>query len=123
MKRDFELIRKLLIFFNEKDGPEHVLEPFVGEEYSKSVVQYHLRLMQQADLLNCEVEKSSTSDRVIRVIPFDLSWEGQEFLAKISNEGVWPKLKGMMGSKGGSLAFTVINQLATKLALQAAGLP
>jgi hypothetical protein len=123
MARDLELIRKLLLFFKEKDDPSMVDKPDVGAEYSESVVQYHLRLMHQAGLMNCEVEKSSTSDRIIRVYPFDLTWEGHEFLAKISADGVWPKLKAMLGSKGGSVAFAVINQLATKLALQAAGLP
>lgn len=122
MKRDMEVIRKLLIFFNEKDGPEMVDVPDIGKEYSESVVQYHLRLMCQAGWLNCETERSSTSDRIIRVYPFDLTWEGHEFLAKISADGVWPKLKALVASKGGSMAFAVINQLATKLALEAAGL-
>jgi len=72
--------------------------------------------------LNYEADSSSTSDRLIRVYPFDLTWEGHEFLAKISADGVWPKLKAFVGSKGGSMAFGVINQLATKLALEAAGL-
>src|SRR5688572_12129530 len=119
VKRDFELIRKLLEFFRDKEGPELVQRPDVGPEYSDSIVQYHLRLMYQAGLLNCEVEKSSTSGRIIRVYPFDLTWEGQEFLAKISAEGVWPKLRQLIGSKGGSVAFSVINEMATKLALGA----
>ena len=123
MERDLELVRKLLLFFKEKGDPAMVESPDVGSDYSESVVQYHLRLMYQAGLLNAEAEKSSTSDRIIRVYPFDLTWEGHEFLAKISAEGVWPKLKAMIGSKGGSMAFAVINQLATKLALEAAGLP
>ena len=123
MERDFELIRKLLEFFRDKDGPEYVLEPNVGDEYSASKVQYNLRLMYQAGLLNCEVERSSTSDRIIRVIPFDLTWEGHEFLAKINSEGVWPKLRAFIASKGGSVAFAVVNEMATKLALKAVAAP
>jgi hypothetical protein len=122
MKRDMEVIRKLLVFFNEKEDSSVVSKPDIGPDYSEDVVQYHVRLICQAGWLNYEAEKSSTSDRLIRVYPFDLTWEGHEFLAKISAEGVWPKLKAMVGSKGGSMAFGVINQLATKLALEAAGL-
>ena len=59
---------------------------------------------------------------VISVIAFDLTWDGHEFLAKIKNEGVWHKIQTALSSKGGTLAFAVINQLATKYALQAAGL-
>ena len=122
MKRDMELIRKLLMFFNEKEEPEMVEAPDIGEEFSRSVIQYHLRLMCQAGWLSYEAERSSTSDRIIRVYPFDLTWEGHEFLAKINADGVWPKLKAIIGAKGGSMAVSVISQLATKLALEAAGL-
>jgi hypothetical protein len=58
----------------------------------------------------------------IRVLPFDLTWAGHEFLAKIRTDGVWHKVKTEIASKGGKVAFAVINQLATKYALQAAGL-
>ena len=83
-------------------------------------MQYHLRLLYQAGLLNCETERSSsTSDRIIRVIPFDLTWEGHEFLAKIRSEGVWNRIRKLMAAKGASIPFSVINELATKLALEA----
>lgn len=122
MKRDMEVIRKLLMFFNEKEAPEMAEAPDIGNEFSESVVQYHLRLMCQAGWLNYEAERSSTSDRIIRVYPCDLTWEGHEFLAKINADGVWPKLKAIISAKGGSMAVSVISQLATKLALEAAGL-
>ena len=117
MTRDFDLIRKLLVFFDEKAGPEHVAMPNVGDEDSDSKVMYHLLLMYQGGLLDCEPQKSSTSDRVISVIPFNLTWEGHEFLAKIRSEGTWQKVKDLALSKGGSLSFAVLNQVATKLAL------
>ena len=122
MKRDFELIRKLLIFFVDKPSGEHVDLPDVGGDWSETEVKYHLVLLYQAGFLNCEPLKSGSSDRVIRVVPFDLTWDGHEFLAKIRNEGVWQKVQGVVTSKGGTLAFAVINQLATKFALHAAGL-
>lgn len=121
MQRDFNLIRKLLVFFDEKEDPAHVELPDVGAEYTDLQVKYHLILLHQAGFLNCEPVKSSTSERVIYVLPFDLTWEGHEFLAKIKNEGVWQKIQSVLASKSGTLAFAVINQLATKYALHAAG--
>lgn len=120
MKRDMELVRKLLIFFDEKEAPGVVEAPDMGTEYSEHIVQYHLQLLCEAGWLTYEAERS-TGDRIIRVYPFDLTWEGHEFLAKINAAGVWPKLKQIVASKGGSMAFDVIKQLATKLALEAAG--
>lgn len=119
MKRDLDLVRKLLIYFEEKAGPEHIDQPPI-EGYDSSSVQYHLRLMHDAGLLNCETECSSTTaDRVIRVLPFDLTWEGHEFLSKIGSESVWQRIKSTITTKGGALAFGVVNELATKWALAA----
>ena len=119
MKRDLDLVRKLLLYFEEKAGPEHIQKPPI-DGYDDSTVQYHLRLMHDAGLLNCETERSSsTPERVIRVIPFDLTWEGQEFLAKVRSEGVWQRIKSTITAKGSAFAFGVVNDLATKWALAA----
>lgn len=123
MKRDLDLVRKLLLYFDEKPGPERADTPDLGSEYTENEVKYHLTLMYQAGLLNCEPVRSSTSDRVIYVLPFDLTWAGHEFLDKVRNEGVWAKVRAAGSSRGGSLAFAVVNELATKFALRAAGIP
>jgi len=117
MKRDFELIRKLLIFLEEKEDPGHVEVPPI-EGYSESVIKTHLILLHDAGLLRCEPVKSSTSDRVIYVIPFDLTWEGHEFLGKIRDDNVWNKIKNIVSSRGGTLVFSVVNRLATHFATE-----
>jgi hypothetical protein len=122
MPRDFELIRKLLMFFHDKLDPSYVEVPDLGAEYSEVQIKYHLGLLYQAGFLNCETVRSTTSDRVIGVLPFDLTWDGHEFLAKIRSEGVWQKIQAVLTSKGGTLAFAVINEIASKYALQAAGM-
>jgi hypothetical protein len=117
MKRDFELIRKLLIFFEEKQSAGHVqLPPIDG--YDERTVKYHLVLLYEGGLLSCEAVRSTTSDRVIYVIPFDLTWDGHEFLDKVRSESVWRRIRDVITSKGGSLAFSVVNELATRFALE-----
>lgn len=118
MKRDFELIRKLLIFFEDKQSPKHCEVPEIEGYDDKSTIKGHLVLLYEAGLLRCEPVKSSTSDRVIYVIPFDLTWEGHEFLDKVRDDTVWRKITGMVSSKSGSVAFSVINQLATHFAME-----
>ena len=73
--------------------------------------------MHEAGLVRCEPIKSKTSDRVLYVIPFDLTWDGHEFLDKVRNESVWRKIRDVITSKGGSLAFSVVNQVATRFAM------
>jgi len=117
MKRDFDLIRKLLIFFEEKPSPERVEVPPI-EGYDDLTIKYHLVLLYDAGLLRCEPIKSSTSEHVIYVLPFDLTWQGHEFLQKIKSESTWNKIKSTILSKGGTFAFNVINELATRLAIE-----
>lgn len=118
MKRDLDLIRKLLIFFEDKDSAGHVDPPKV-EPYDEPKVKYHLYLMFDAGFLRCESIRSSTSDRVIDVIPFDLTWDGHEFLAKVRSEAAWIKVKATVAERGASMAFAVVNEIATALALAA----
>jgi len=122
MERDFDLIRKLLIFFEQRADHSYVEVPEIEGDHTESKIKYHLVLMYQAGLLSCEAHRSSTSERVISVLPFDLTWDGHEFLAKIRSEGTWAKIKDTIQSRGGAVAFGVINQLATKVAMQAMGL-
>lgn len=118
MKRDFELIRKLLIFFEDKESPKHCEIPDIEGYDDNTMIKGHLVLLYEAGLLRCEAVRSSSSDRVIYVIPFDLTWEGHEFLDKVRDETVWRKITSMVSSRGGSVAFSVINQLATHFALE-----
>lgn len=99
MKRDLELVRKLLIFFDEKPGPEHIeIPPISG--YDDSTIKYHLVLLHDAGYLRCEPVKSSTSDRTIYVLPFDLTWNGHEFLEKVRDQHIWDEVIRDIKSRG-----------------------
>jgi len=99
MKRDMELIRKLLIFFDEKPEPHHVQVPPI-EAYDELAIKYHLVLLHDAGYLRCEVVKSSTSDRTIYVVPFDLTWEGHEFLDRIRDQHIWNEVRKQIRDRG-----------------------
>ena len=89
MKRDIDLVRKLLIYLEEKPNGK-IVKDLELEGFLKGEVQYHLILMDQAGLINCERSVSSTtSDRVIRVYPFSLTWQGHEFLEASRSDTLW----------------------------------
>ena len=99
MKRDLELVRKLLFFFDEKPDQGHVhVPPIPG--YDEPTIKYHLVLLHDAGYLRCEPVKSSTSDRVIYVLPFELTWDGHEFLDKIRNQYIWDEINANVKSHG-----------------------
>ena len=110
MKRDFELIRKLLFYFEEKAGPKAVECPAI-EGYDELTIKYHVLLLTQAGLIDYEPELTKTG-RIIRVIPFNLTWNGHEFLDAIRQESTWLKTKNIAKEKSGTLSFEVIKAIA-----------
>ena len=83
--------------------------------FDKSQIAYHFRLLNDAGLIRCEPITSSTSERVIRVLPFELTWEGHEFLDKIRADTTWNKIKSYSKEKGVTLSFSVVTALAKKM--------
>jgi hypothetical protein len=122
MKRDIDLIRKLLLYLEEKPDDE-MIEDLELEGYSKNEVQYHFILMDQAGLIRCERSiSSSTSDRVIRVYPLSLTWQGHELLEASRNDTYWNKAKSVVKSKSGALSVDVVKALLIAMAKEAVGL-
>lgn len=122
MEKDLDLVRKLLIHLEQKpdDKMVHGLEI---ENYSKSQVMYHFILMDQACLIRCEREvSSSTSDRIIKVYPFSLTWEGHEFLEASRNEARWNEAKKIVKEKSGTLSFDLLKAILLALAKKSIGL-
>ena len=112
MKRDMLLVRKLLFFFDDKPGPEHVDVPPI-DGYDELTIKYHLVLLYDSGYLRCEAVTSSTSDRVINVLPFELTWNGHEFLDKIRNPHIWDEVMERINEQGFTYASVdVIRQLA-----------
>lgn len=120
MRRDMDLIRKILIELSS--GKEEVeLDPSESEDKR---YEYHIDILKQANLVSY---KRKIHDMVPRVY-FDelrLTWEGNDYLDNISDESVWNKTKEVVMTKGfelGNVPFSIIkeitkNQIKTKLGL------
>jgi hypothetical protein len=122
MKRDIELVRKLLIYLEEKPNDKIIMKLELNG-HDKNEVMYHFILMDQAGLIRCEREVSSTtSDRVIKVYPLSLTWQGHEFLEASRNEKTWSKAKALIKSKSGGIAFDVLKALLISMAKESVGL-
>ena len=107
---DLDLLRKLLIFFEDKpDGAPVEVPPIDG--YSELQIKYHLVLMHEARFLSCErIFSSSDPQRVIYVIPFQLTWQGHEFLQSIKDDTVWRKLKECVLKPSASWTFGILTE-------------
>ena len=113
MKRDMELVRKILFFLEERPFLKAEAElPIEG--YERIVVMYHMLLLAQAGLVDFEPEKTKTG-RIIKAHVIGLNWAGHEFLDAIRSEKVWRKLVKYAKDKGGSLPFDLLKVLGTEL--------
>lgn len=92
MKRNWELIRKILLKLEQKvdDTP---LDSESIKGFSVDVVEYHYQLLEQAKLIE---------------IKHNLTWQGHEFLDKIRSDTAWNKIKQIIKTKGIDLSFDAI---------------
>ena len=107
MKRDLDLVRKILLEVEEKDDGRAFQ---YTSDNLEPLTWYNVCLMVDAGLLNRVGNLASGNIRKVQ-----LSWEGHEFLDSIRNEDVWTKTKEKLSAVGGTAALDVIKSVATNL--------
>lgn len=111
MKRDMELVRKILLKIEEEYRSSALLNlPIEG--YDMETVAYHCRIMQDAGLLT-DYEGRSSNNQLYMFWVGPLTWEGNDFLDKIRDDGVWHKTKEAITKKGLPLLIETIKTVAT----------
>lgn len=120
MQRDLDLARKILLALEAKPDPKAV-DTLAIEGYDDLTVRYHLSLLAQAKLIDYEPEQTATG-RIIKVLAFNPSWQGYEFLDSVRSEAVWKKIKAQASDKGAALPFDIAKSLALELAKKIVGL-
>ncbi|MBF0786083.1 DUF2513 domain-containing protein [Muribacter muris] len=112
MKRNWDLIRKILIKLEEKADGTSWLESSAIRGYGPMTVAYHYKLMQSAGLI--EVKDVSDAEQE-DFAALSLTWQGHELLDNIRNDSVWNKVKSTVQTKSLNLSFDVIKQVAGTL--------
>jgi hypothetical protein len=113
MKRDMELIRKILFFLEDCSVIKAETElPIDG--YDSDVIVYHMLLLAQGGLVDFEPQRTKTG-RIIRAHVLGLNWAGHEFLDAVRSDKVWRKLLKYAKDKGGALPFELLKVLGTEL--------
>jgi DNA-binding transcriptional ArsR family regulator len=124
MKRDMELIRKILFAMeDENSNAEFTLQRKITG-YTDDQIMYHLALLTEAGLIQAAgLDTYASGDDMF---PIRLRWQGHEFLDAARNDDRWHKTEDAMRKTGG-FSFDVAKQVLVALATQAAkgylGLP
>jgi Hypothetical protein (DUF2513) len=105
MRRDFELLRLLLL---ELEGEE----PLDLSTYTREQINYHKAMIKEAGFAEGTIHypsgKTDRTDVPDLAILRRLTWEGHEFLDKARSETVWNKAKTIIKEKGLSLSVEAL---------------
>lgn len=102
MKRDMELVRSLLLSIEESHNGRDPIQfkPDESDKYSKNEIEYHLRLMNDAGLIDANFSSTFAGpESLVR----GLTWAGHDFLEAAKNPEVWEQANKEAESKGSKL--------------------
>ena len=110
MKRDMDLIRKILLVTEAE--PQRKI-PYI-EGYTSEQIGHHVYLMMQAGLIE-GADATTYQDLYNIAIPDQLTWQGHDFLDACRNESVWNKAKEKLKSIGGDVPLSVVQSLLIEI--------
>ena len=111
MKRDFDLIRIILIKAEEESKPGTWYCPVV-DGYDDEIVTHHIKLLGDKGYLKIK-DLSSKDGFDYRII--GITMEGYDYLDAVRRDTVWNKTKEMVKSKSLDLSFEVIKSAASSV--------
>lgn len=116
MKRDMDLVRKIL--FEVENSPEEGIEDFKIEPFSREQIIYHIRLLQDSELIEGKLVGSGNAGIVWYGIN-RMTWGGHDFLDACRDDGRWGQAKEIFNKLNG-VTFDVIKQVLVELTMTAA---
>lgn len=115
MKRDWDIIREILIRLEETAGTEYCLRLSSFPSERAQEISYHVELLMEAGLISGQMAKTLGPG------PYDflaerLTWNGHELLDAIRSNTIWQKTKSSFVSKGLSMTFDLVKSVAVDIA-------
>lgn len=116
MKRDMDLIRKLLLDLEtrDKDGST---DSDISLNYPEEQILYHAYLLVDARLAT-GFDISHDGCALPQYSLLSLTWNGHEFLEAARNETNWNKAKNVFAKAGGILLPVLFEYLASEIKKQ-----
>jgi len=123
MKRDMDLVRRLLLDLESAPGPLDGSHEVSG--YDEDAVAYHLGLLIRsgfADGPEPQYTFENTSKAPDFVLALRLTPAGHDFVDTMRDETVWKKVKEKTAKAGSSVALDVIKAVGQMVVRQMLGL-
>ncbi len=125
MKRDPDLIRKILLVLEEKEDCIDFMSAQQMNITNSSVdaINYNLILLLEAGYI---IGKEFSGNDQVTIYPIRLTWEGHEFLDAARDDTRWEKAKSAISKVGGwsfEIAKPILMELAKDAIKTSLGLP
>ncbi len=120
MKRDMDLVRNILKALTETDSSVQA-SVFVSEQYSLEEITYHFEIMQEAGLIDANIQRSF-SGKILVAEASRLTWEGNDFYSAIKQDSLWQSVKLRLAKVASDAPLEVIKALAIKVFAKTLGL-
>jgi Hypothetical protein (DUF2513) len=104
MKRDWELIRQILITVENAEADDRISDNDIG--CSEETFHYNAILLSQAGLVQAMILPNLNTTLVE-----SLTWEGHEFLDLIRDESAWQRIKNTAHEKNIAFSFASIQAI------------
>jgi hypothetical protein len=116
MKKNWEIIREILLRLEAASSPNTYLNAKAISEYPTQEVAYNMRLLSQAGYIKAKIhESSSGSGEIGAALAIHLTNTGHELLDTIRSESVWSKITDTFKSKGVEMTFDLVISVGKKV--------
>src|SRR5690348_12329288 len=121
MKRDMELIRKMLFEIESRDD---VFLPS-DDPSDYQLIAYHLLQLQEGGLIvGIDAIERPGGEVIVQVKAQPrLTWAGHEFVDAARSDALWKEAMEKAGAELGTVSFAILGQLLAQLAKERLGLP
>lgn len=111
MKRDMELIRKIL--FKIEETVDNVVEYDLEiEGYTMEQVAYHCSILYEGGYIHAYKGGYAGNDLYTFGVG-RLTWDGHDFLDKIREDTIWNKTKSTIADKGLPFVFDIVKSVSS----------
>ncbi|MCY7617509.1 DUF2513 domain-containing protein [Bacillus pumilus] len=114
IKRNMDIIRKILIKLEEDESPGHWKSLSI-EGVDDTLVSYHIKILSEAGMIE---GKDKRLDQYFWWEARNLTSQGHDLLDSLRNDTVYNKMKQHLGEKISQVPLSEILKLGTKLTNQ-----
>lgn len=116
MKRDWTIIRAILLKLEESATPNTVVNANSLSPFGEQEVAYNMRLLKDAGYITANILESSSGDgRIISALARRLTNSGHELLDTIRSDTVWGKIQDKFKSSGVDMTFDLVIMAGKKI--------